>query len=209
MKYPNHIADMVGDVYQFFMLAQPELQVAPHDIPPKHVIELCKRLIDEEVNKELFVELDKLLAGKYSLEIMANIQDAYIDTIYVSIWAMVVLNLPVYSAWNEVQKANMAKFPIHEDCQGKGCSFSYTGARGNVHRDLRIDDETRHTQVIQHCANGRLVTRNAETGKVMKPEGWQEPASWDVLYRVWNIYKLQNDPDIIRNKDIQKLEGGD
>lgn len=194
MKYPNNPANMVEDVRQFLMLAQPELMVAPHQIPPPKTIELCWKLINEEVNEELKIELDALIAGQYSLERMAKIQDAYIDTIYVSIWAMVVLNLPVYAAWNEVQKANMAKFPMHDMCQGKGCEFKLIDTSQNPH--VRI-----------HCAGGHLVSRNNETGKVMKPEGWQEPASWDVLYRAWNIWKLQNDPSIIVNKNMQTLEG--
>lgn len=194
MKYPNHPANMVADVRQFLMIAQPELMVAPHSIPPKETIILCKKLIDEEVNKELFEELDKLIEGKYSIERMALIQDAYIDTIYVSIWAMIVLNLPVYAAWNEIQRSNMAKFPKHEACNGQGCNF-------------KLLDTSTNPYIHYHCAGGLLVQRNHETGKVMKPEGWTEPESWEVLYRTWNIWKLQNDPGIIRNKDIQKLEG--
>lgn len=198
MKYPNHPADMMADVRTFLLLAQPELLVNPHAIPPFDTIKLCKALIDEEVNKELFPELDKLLNGQYSLEIMSKVQDAYIYTIYVSIWSMLVLNLPVYGAWNEIQRSNMDKFPIHEACKGKGCEFMSIGTR---------DYTGKPTEFKQHCAHGRLVTRNAITNKVMKPEGWKEPESWDVLYRTWNIWLLANDPGIIRNKNIQELKG--
>lgn len=197
MKHNIAAPNLVGDVSKFFVLSQAELMVMPGIQPPTKTLELCYKLIDEEVNKELLPRLQKIMAGGYSLENMAALLDAYVDTVYVAIWGCVVLNLPFNPAWHEVQKANMAKFNPHDLCRGQGCDYvgrGVTEVEGNV------------VEFIEKCIGGFIVKRNMKTDKVLKPEGWVAPDIWDILYRIWTMHKLANDPGIIREKNIQTLD---
>lgn len=197
MKYPNHIPNMVKDVNDFIALSGAELIVPPMARPFKETIALCKALINEEVNEELFPLLDKLANNQYSLEIMAEVLDAYIDTMYVSIWGCIVLNLPVNAAWNEVQKANMAKFPKHGGCSHpeEGCGIIAAASAAVIPGKV----------VDVYCKFGRLVTTDVILGKVCKPPEWKAPELWDLLYRTWTIVKLQHSPDVIIDKNFKTL----
>ena len=169
----SKVPDIFKDVSEFLLLAQPEVVTPPHQLPPKWILELAHRLIDEEVNKEKYATLAALqmmIDGRYSIEIMAELLDSIIDSIYVLAWTARALSLPFNEAWNEVQKANMAKFPIAPELYGGGIE-------GNI------------TETV---VNGRIVRRN-EYGKVQKPEGWKAPDIWGVIYEAWTrpLYDAQ------------------
>lgn len=73
-------------------------------------LELCKKLIHEEINTELFDHLDQLIANN-TLELRAKVLDDIVDSVYVLLNLCNALDLPFYEGWREVQKANMNKFP--------------------------------------------------------------------------------------------------
>jgi len=194
MKEVNSkVPDIFGDVEEFFNLAQPELLVPPHRIPPRAVLELAEHLINEEVNKELLADLSFMVGtGAYSLERAARLLDHIVDSVYVLVWTAKALSLPFNEAWNEVQAANMAKFPICPNCKGVGCNHS-----------IIRQDETQKDYVSysENCRGGRLVRRNMKTGKVMKPEDWQAPQIWELLYEMWTRDFLRREPEIHRERE--------
>lgn len=73
-------------------------------------LELCWKLIDEEVNGELASNIKQLIANN-TIEIRAKVLDDIVDSVYVLLNLCNALDLPFYAGWKEVQKANMAKFP--------------------------------------------------------------------------------------------------
>lgn len=73
-------------------------------------LELCKKLIEEEVNVELLTHLDELIKNN-TLELRAKVLDDIVDSVYVILNLCNALDLPFYAGWKEVQKANMNKFP--------------------------------------------------------------------------------------------------
>lgn len=75
-----------------------------------------------------------------SLEHLTEFVDGAIDSIYVILWTLHKLGVPVNLCWDEVQRSNMAKL----------------GPDGKP-------------------------LKNPETGKIMKPEGWQPPDLFGLL----------------------------
>lgn len=120
-----------------------------------NAISLAESLIEEEINKELLVSCHSLRdlihgdAENYSTEeiisILEEILDGAVDSIYVILNLLNVLDLPFKKAWIEVQKANMAK------------------------AILDIDPST-GTSIP-----GTSKIRKREDGKILKPEGWLPP----------------------------------
>jgi len=101
-------------------------------------LHLSMKLIMEEVGQELIPHLQKFMESP-TLENKVAVFDDVIDSLYVLMDLANAMNLPIAEGWQEVHRANMAKF-------SKG-----------------------------------LIKNSA--GKVMKPEGWQPPNLWDVLYK--------------------------
>jgi hypothetical protein len=177
--------DIFGDVEKFFMLAQPELLQAPDRRPEVHAIKLARFLIDQEVNVELFRDLDRLEQGAFSREITARVLDNIIDSIYVLAWSAVLLNLPFNPAWRAVQIANMKKFPTCEICNGKGCE------RPEIETGRAFNYQGEEITINVRCMGGRWVARNAANGKVIKPNGWQEPEIFNILHEHWKELETQ------------------
>lgn len=76
------------------------------------VLQLRKRLIEEEVVRELLPALDRL-SHAATLENLADVADGLVDSVYVILGAVVALDLPWQSLWDEVHRSNMAK--LHPD----------------------------------------------------------------------------------------------
>lgn len=173
--------DILKDVLQFVITSQADMVTPPHQMPKQHVIDLAYKLIDEEVNKELLANIQKLKDGAHSPELMATILDDIVDSVYVIMWTSIVFSLPFNPAWHEVQTANMSKFPIHSECNGAGCDHEYADS-----------------EVTSRCVLGRIVTQNAATGKVVKPSTFTPPDIWGVLYECWTKWYLQQYPSILK-----------
>ena len=187
----THPANLVSDVLEFIKTSQPEMLNAPNTRPNPATLQLARALINEEVNKELLPLLDKMLEGAWSQELSAELMDHYVDTVYVAIWGCIAMALPFYAGWNEVQHANMSKFPFHKACQAHGCNhvFEY---------EKEIDGVK--VMVTERCQGGRLVTRRNDNGKVAKPEGFKAPEMFQVLFEVWNHVYKQNTPGVLPMK---------
>lgn len=94
--------------------------------------------------------------------------DGLADLVYVTVGSAVQCGIPLPEVWQEVQRANMSKFPTCEDCQGCG-------------KRLRaLDLEPIECDSCKGL--GRVVLRDAG-GKVMKPPGWTPPDIAGVLAR--------------------------
>lgn len=188
MKLDHSVPDIAGDLAKFIRIGQPEIKTEPYQSPKAEVIRLAIKLIEEEVNEELVPHMRELLTHGYSIERMAAIMDDCVDSIYVITWAMQAFNLPFNAHWNEVQKANMAKFP-----KGNGELHPETGE--TVGELLRPK-----TAATMQLIEGHVVYRN-EHGKVQKPEGWKPPDHWQVLHSYWEALKNTTQPDVIDRKN--------
>lgn len=188
---------IMQDVLQFIALSQPEMVCTPNEPPKPETLALAKVLIEGEVVKELLPTLEKLTKAGYSLELSAQLLDDIVDSIYVLTWTAITLQLPLHPAWHAVQSANMAKFPIHNPnvCGGAKCDHNYM----NV-----IEVEGREITYREICSYGRLIRRNIQTGKVVKPEGWKEPDIHTLLYEIWKEIKLKQNPEIIATSTVKE-----
>lgn len=196
MSQPTH-PDMFGDVSEFFMLAQPELEALPFGKFDKNTLNIGERIIDEEWQKEFWVTFQKIKTKGYSLELVSKLMDDAAGTIYVILWLCKGLDLPMNEYWKLVQEKNMAKFPTHVGCKGVGCNHA-------VIKTLTYENaEVRATEA---CMSGRLVLRNFETGKVMKPEGWTPPNHFKFLMDHWSE-KTQRLIDKDAKDPYTKLQG--
>lgn len=185
-KLDHSPVDIHADVKLFFDTAQPEMLQKPGQPPDRKVVELAIKLIEEEVVKELLVNLVRL-RSTYSPELMALVLDDIVDSIYVIQWTTIALNLPFNAAWKAVQSANMAKFPIHKACNGKGCDWQDAGQLNGTGPFVAVQ-----------CTNGRVVTRNPQTGKVMKPENWHEAPIFQLLHDHWSELVEAEHPEILK-----------
>lgn len=111
------------------------------------------RLIVEEVD-ELRAALISF-EGKPSLDTLAEVADALIDIEYVINNMHYELGLPSMELFDCVHQANMAKFTVCGNCDGRGCNL---------------------------CGNTGLIVIKDENGKIRKPEGWQRPDLHPILY---------------------------
>lgn len=101
------------DVQEFFEASERTPLKKPNMHNSEH-LDLAIRLIHEEVNKET---LPAMRRGD-----IVGSTDGIVDSIYVLIFAALLLGLPIVEAWQLVQKANMAKFPggkAIKDANGK------------------------------------------------------------------------------------------
>lgn len=177
------VPDIFKDVRTFLQLAQPEMMHELGQPIKQHVAKLAWKLIDEEVNTELKPDLEKLANGDFSLELLSRVLDHYLDTIYVAAWAIEAFGLPGHAGWNEVQRANMSKFP-----------FTNGPAPFGLDEQIPIEINERHIQGEFHT---RWVLTNKDTGKVVKPEGFTPPDIWNVVYATMMMKKLRTMPDVM------------
>lgn len=172
--------DVFQDLTEFCTVSATFKRCKPGQVPEEELRKLCHALINEEVNTETLASLDKL-KQTYSPEIMAELLDGIVDSVYVLVWAAYMLNLPFNEAWNEVQKKNMEKFP------------KCTCATGCDKQGITVLNEIRASY---KCIEGRLVYKNVETGKVVKPEGWTPPDINSILHEYWADLICKADPII-------------
>jgi predicted HAD superfamily Cof-like phosphohydrolase len=69
--------------------------------PSQERIDLRVKLVDEEVNKELFEAIKN--------RDMVEVADAIADSIYVLVGMALEFGIPLVDVWEEVQRSNMAK----------------------------------------------------------------------------------------------------
>lgn len=182
--------DIFGDVEKFFILAQPEMAGKPFQRPPNGGLQLGEKLIVEEVINELLVTLNKIITTGYSVELMSQLMDDGVDSVYVIVWLMKLCDLPFNTHWKKVQEANMNKFETHAECGGQGCGFD------RMYSANEMGDGAGETV---KCMGGKLVRRNLQTGKVKKPEGWTPVNNYNVLFEYWSA-KTQKELDIQAKK---------
>lgn len=197
-EYSDYSPDVFSDVEEFFLLAQPEMVGKPFGNWKPGVLSLGKKLIEEEVIKELMGNLDKLIKNGYSIERAADLMDDCVDSIYVILWLMKGLDLPFNEHWQKVQEANMAKFPIHEACGGRGCNEQGV--------ELAFEYEGKKIDIRRVCMNGRIVSRNVATGKVTKPEGWTPVNNFGVLFNYWKK-KVEKEQEILEKNPKSGMKG--
>lgn len=188
--------DIIGDVGNFLFGAQPEMIVRPNEVPNKKTLSLAHKLIYKEVIKDLLPNLEKLINGAYSQELMATLLDDIVDSVYVLSWTAIALNLPFNPAWHVVHEANISKFSIHVGCDGLNCYLI------NEPLQEEIEYEGARIQVTTTCRRGRLLCTNDDTGKIIKPKDFKAPDVWGVLHHVWNEYAKANPPKSMSPPDI-------
>lgn len=73
-------------------------------------LELCVKLIDEEVNRELIPAVNRVIREKdCQLMDLTQILDGIVDSVYVIYQLCNTLGLPFDEAWDEIHASNMAK----------------------------------------------------------------------------------------------------
>lgn len=200
MIHNNEInPDIYNDVLEFFQLAQSELIGIP--FRRSKGLELGKRLIEEEVVKELLGNLEKLI-NNWSVETAAAVMDDCVDSIYVIIWLMIAMDLPFKKHWKVIAGANVAKFPKHT------CELDVGPCEYKAKLERVVDEQI--VLCEEKCVNGRLVTRNSQTGKVIKPIGWTPVNNFEVLYSYWHQKisaeqdKREKTPNTLRKEEFQQ-----
>lgn len=98
--------NMICDVYDF-MTAFDQHPDPTSDGINAASLELGNQLIAEEV-AELYEATDDLESFA-SVETLSHFAKEACDLIYVLIWTLNKLNVPIEACWNEVQRSNMAK----------------------------------------------------------------------------------------------------
>lgn len=83
-------------------------QLPPQGETPLHLIQLGKKLVDEEVLREFYPALEKFMVSQ-SNENATELLDAICDSVYVLLWTALVCKLPIHVGFLEVQRSNMAK----------------------------------------------------------------------------------------------------
>ena len=97
------MSKFVDDVRAFHLVTDTPVLASPQ-IPIADRILLRKRLIDEEVNVELFTAMKE--------NNIVEIADAIADSIYVLIGTALEYGIPLDAVWGEVQISNMAKVDL-------------------------------------------------------------------------------------------------
>jgi predicted HAD superfamily Cof-like phosphohydrolase len=97
------MSKFVDDVRAFHLVTDTPVLASPQ-IPNADRILLRKRLIDEEVNVELFTAMKE--------NNIVEIADAIADSIYVLIGTALEYGIPLDAVWGEVQISNMAKVDL-------------------------------------------------------------------------------------------------
>jgi hypothetical protein len=173
--FPN----ITGDVTEFIEAGQQQKYLCGPFFKgnTSEAVTLGFNLVNSEVNAELLKDLATVRDTGPSVELYARILDHCFDSIYVITWLAKVLDLPLDAYWEKGQEANMAKFPIHEICEGKGCLHGRSYVK-------EIDGE--EANIYEKCVSGRLISRRESDGKIMKPPNWQAPDPFLFLYEYWS-----------------------
>lgn len=91
-----------------FMIAFDQLPRSREVLARPQDLDLARKLMEEECIKEMFPAFERFAANQ-SLENLTEFVDGAIDSIYVILWTLLKLNVPVNECWREVQRSNMAK----------------------------------------------------------------------------------------------------
>lgn len=74
---------------------------------PEASLELAEKLVSEEV-KEFYAAWNRFVQSQ-SLENLTEVVDGALDSVYVLLWTLNTLGVPVNACWEEIQRSNMAK----------------------------------------------------------------------------------------------------
>lgn len=179
-------AEVFRDVAKFTELAQPDMLVPMGQLPSIKAVELAKNLFKEEGIKEYLGAIERYQHSP-SRENLVDVIDGAMDTIYVIAWAMRIMNVESQAYWNEVQRSNMAK-------------FSKDGSEP-VPLDL---PEYKDVPCELNYQQGYAILRNADTGKIMKPEGWTPPNLHGVMQELEMIHRMRNQPDKVATTTLME-----
>jgi predicted HAD superfamily Cof-like phosphohydrolase len=94
---------VAASVKQFMTFSHPDAIASTPTIPDAAHLELCKKLLKEEIVEELFPAI--------ASEDIVEIGDAIADSIYVLLFTAHCFGLPIASIWREVVQTNLDKFP--------------------------------------------------------------------------------------------------
>lgn len=153
----------INDVREFMQIggqATPAelVQIEPNpaaESPAGKLASLRIRLMTEELSETI----QALVDGN-----MPEFADGLADLLYVTIGTALAYGIPLEAVWTEVQRSNMAKFSLCQNCLGKG-----------------YDEEA--APPCPSCdGHGRVAIRDPG-GKVQKPAGWTPPNIAAVLTR--------------------------
>ncbi len=144
-----HELQVVADVRAFHRAGEQPIVAVP-TVPPVERRTLRIKLIAEEMGE--------------TMEAIANddlpeIADGIADSIYVLVGTALEYGIDLSAVWAEVQRSNMAKFPVCERCKGTG-----------------ENQPPRGPELMCFDCNGRgtQLLRRAD-GKISKPLGWTPP----------------------------------
>lgn len=131
-----------------------------------HVAEEAREMAVASDNLEQRIALSE--STRESAEAFADVADAAIDLIYVSVNVLYALGFNYEKMWEEVHIANMQKLPQCEACFGGGVMY----------------DPGLKAITCRTCGgHGRTAPIRNEAGKIMKPEGWQPPDLASIIER--------------------------
>lgn len=175
---------LLDDVFAFVRIGQPDLvptglsKPSPTDVEKAFITTSGERLIAYAEGLKDVGSTASALGARLMLEELGetlqamasgNLEeyaDGLADLVYVTVWNAVVHGIPLHQVWAEVQRANMAKFPVCTVCEGIGFPPRDRFADGRV---LTVSADP-----CEACAGkGRIVLR--EAGKIIKPTGWFPP----------------------------------
>lgn len=140
---------------------------------------------NEWVALALVVEETAELVRAVAQSHMAGTSDAIADLMYVVIGASVRFGIPLAEVWEEVQRANISKFPLCPCCGG---ARTIMAKAGDV-LDLAEDDPAAMVVGEFECpkCGGRGRYAILENGKVQKPPSWEPPDIEGVLKKAGRI----------------------
>ena len=141
--------DIVHDVTLFHHAGEvPGLEVP--GFPGQDRVELRTKLIREEVGETLNAIEERDLV---------EVADGIADSIVVLVGTALEFGIDLTSVWKEVQRSNMAKFPVCRTCKGSG----------------NVGEEEEHDRHCHDCEGRGTQILRREDGKILKPEGWAPP----------------------------------
>lgn len=182
--------DVFKDVALFTEIAQQDMLVPKGKMPLDKAIALAIGLIEEEYEKEYMPALLRYRANP-SQENLKEVFDGGLDCIYVIAWAFRVLNLPSQAGWNEVQRSNMAKL----------VNFDPHNSSIQPPHPLDIADYKNISYIHEvNIKYEKVIIRNADTGKIMKPMGWTPPNLGEVILQDNLIAKICSMPDGVHDR---------
>lgn len=147
-----HANSMPSKVLAFLVAFDQLPRKLNEQIPPQDFT-LSARLVEEEIAK-MASGFNKLKHAQ-SFENLTEYVDGAIDTIYVILWSLLKMNIPVQACFDEVQRSNMAKL------QADG-SYNKSPA-GKVQKPASWTPPDLHSILVKHF-DGAIWSGNIRTG---------------------------------------------